>query len=999
MTSIHRTAYPYFRRAQKFRSKDLESSFTLSDDELNYVKRNNRNDESRFGFAVQLKVFQYLGYFTVLHDIPAEIINHIGEQLSINKNTSFYYDHDRSSRRHRERICEHLSITRWGNKPRESPESPINPARHHAIDVALQAAKTLNNPADIINVVIETLRNDHFELPSFDQLSRLVKHARYLVNRGLFSIIVEQLSPQQKETLDQLLLQKSDKYRTGFNDIKRLPKKPTITHFKELIKHHDWLFSLFSAKRYVAHITKKKLQQFAEQTKSLDVSDIKDFSPQKRYALMTCLLDQAQCQAKDALAITCCKTIAKLHKHADLKKADVAKSLKEKTKKLVTVFSEILGEIKSEPHDLAMLEKVFKKIEAGGGVETLQADCDDVIAVNGDHSLDYILPFYANKRSALFRLLDALELRSATQDNTLMNAIQLIRENESSRAIYLSIDLDLSFTTKHWKKLILCKENGKKVIHRRYLEMSVFTHLAEDLDSNDIFIEGADSFADHRAGMLPHDVCREKMDEYCRSVNLPSNAAEFVRHMRNQLADVAQRVDKNYPTIDEFVIDEKNNPVLKKRGPKKRSSGAIALAQIIRDRLPERNIVDILCNTHHYTGWANAFGPISGSDPKIDSAIERYIITSFAYGSGMGPTQAAQHIRSDITAHMISWINRRHVNPNMLDQARTLLINFANTFPLLTAWGDGMSCAADGNLRELREDNLIAEFHMRYNRKGGIGYHHVANNYIALFSTFIPCGVWEAIAIIEGLLKNNSDIQPDTIHADTQGQSTVVFALAYLLGFKLMPRIRNWKDLNFYRPDKTAKYKHINSLFSETINWQLIETHWEDMMQVVLSIKAGVISSSSLLRKLSSKSRKNKLYFAFQQLGYVVRTQFLLEYISDVELREAITDATNKVESYNRLSEWASFGSLILVASNDEDEMEKAIKYNDILTNSIILQNIVDMTDIFGQLILEGYDVKKEDVGSLSPYLTGQIKRFGDYDVDLMIVPKDPSGSRRLVLW
>ena len=59
---------------------------------------------------------------------------------------------------------------------------------------------------------------------------------------------------------------------------------------------------------------------------------------------------------------------------------------------------------------------------------------------------------------------------------------------------------------------------------------------------------------------------------------------------------------------------------------------------------------------------------------------------------------------------------------------------------------------------------------------------HVADSYIALFSHFIPCGVWEAVYIIEGLLRNESDIQPDTIHADTQGQSLPVFGLAALLG-------------------------------------------------------------------------------------------------------------------------------------------------------------------------------------------------------------------------
>ncbi|MEV4127766.1 Tn3 family transposase [Nocardia sp. NPDC049707] len=32
---------------------------------------------------------------------------------------------------------------------------------------------------------------------------------------------------------------------------------------------------------------------------------------------------------------------------------------------------------------------------------------------------------------------------------------------------------------------------------------------------------------------------------------------------------------------------------------------------------------------------------------------------------------------------------------------------------------------------------------------------------------FVPCGAWEAVHIIDGLLRNDSDAQPDTIYADT----------------------------------------------------------------------------------------------------------------------------------------------------------------------------------------------------------------------------------------
>src|SRR6266478_2238474 len=85
--------------------------------------------------------------------------------------------------------------------------------------------------------------------------------------------------------------------------------------------------------------------------------------------------------------------------------------------------------------------------------------------------------------------------------------------------------------------------------------------------------------------------------------------------------------------------------------------------------------------------------------------------------------------------------------------------------------------------------------------------HHISDTYIALFSHFIPCGVWEAVYILEGLLKNTSNIHPDMIHADTQGQSLPVFGLAHVLGFDLLPRIRNWADLVFYRPAPQVRYR------------------------------------------------------------------------------------------------------------------------------------------------------------------------------------------------
>lgn len=93
------------------------------------------------------------------------------------------------------------------------------------------------------------------------------------------------------------------------------------------------------------------------------------------------------------------------------------------------------------------------------------------------------------------------------------------------------------------------------------------------------------------------------------------------------------------------------------------------------------------------------------------------------------------------------------------------------------------------------------------------------------------------------------------------------------------------------------------------------------MIRVVLSIKAGKVMPSTLLRKLGSYSKKNRLYQAFLELGKVVRTMFLLDYVSNVALRHEITAITNIVEMYNAFLDWVFFGKLGAITENDPIEL------------------------------------------------------------------------------
>lgn len=55
---------------------------------------------------------------------------------------------------------------------------------------------------------------------------------------------------------------------------------------------------------------------------------------------------------------------------------------------------------------------------------------------------------------------------------------------------------------------------------------------------------------------------------------------------------------------------------------------ACALETAILDRMRERSVIEVLCDTAHWTGWGRHFGPLSGSDAKIDqpTALDRHTI-------------------------------------------------------------------------------------------------------------------------------------------------------------------------------------------------------------------------------------------------------------------------------------------------------------------------------------------------------------------------------------
>jgi hypothetical protein len=209
-----------------------------------------------------------------------------------------------------------------------------------------------------------------------------------------------------------------------------------------------------------------------------------------------------------------------------------------------------------------------------------------------------------------------------------------------------------------------------------------------------------------------------------------------------------------------------------------------------------------------------------------------------------------------------------------------------------------------------------------------------------------------------------------------------VFGVCRLLGIKLMPRMRGLSDAAFYRPTKSVRYAHIDALFTGDADWDLIATHARNMIQVLLSIQAGRVLPSMLLRGLGTYNRHSLLYRAFRKLGRVERTQFLLRYISNTEVRRIIRAETTNIEIYNDFLDWVSFGGPV-IKSGVSVEQEKQLKYASLVANTIMLPNVADMTKVLSNMAAEGRAVTPALVARTNPYLRGHILRFGQHALDM----------------
>ncbi|WP_034293035.1 Tn3 family transposase [Herbaspirillum sp. RV1423] len=975
MTAVHETAYP--RLKAEYTLEELTAVYTPSNTEIEFVFGQYRQVGPRCFMLIQLKLFQRLGHFGSLSTVPKEIIDHICDQASLrrpSKQVVAQYDLSGSRTLHHQKIRTYLGRRQLDPKAGKWLE-----------DAATQAAQTKQELADIVNVLIEELIQRKYELPGFTILLRLAKKCRSAVNEQIYKSVGGVLQPSTIERLDMVL--SSQPGRSVWDGLKREPKQPNVREVTDFLQHVDNMMEMARGLPSTQHIAASKREQMTLEARALDLAEMRAMKPIKRYTLAVLLIQTQLEKAMDDIADIFVKSVRNLHNTAEERLRQYHLQHSQQTERLIGQFRDVLSVLSEDGDGEQKIARVDESLD--GDYERWISQCDEHMAFAGNNYFPFMLSGYTPKRSLFFKCIEALSLRSSSQDDSLIEAISFLQNYRTSHREQLPChesgitELDLEWLPEKWRVLVFGKrqDDPEPHFHRKYFELAVFSAVMDELKSGDLYVEHSGEYDDYRSHLVSWEQYESEVQIYGEMMGLPVDPDLFVADLKEQMRSLAKQVDQRFPE-NGYVDLDSSGVVIRRPERSKPPEGMDAVDNAITSEMSEASILDILTETEKWLDLHKYFGPLSGFEAKVDDPRKRFITTLFCYGCNLGPVQTARSVKG-LSRKQVAWLNLKHVTEQRLDKAIVKVINAYNRFSLPRYWGSGKSASADGTKWNVFEQNLLSEYHIRYGGYGGIGYYHVSDKYIALFSHFIPCGVYEAVYILDGLIYNQSDIQPDTLHGDTQAQSTPVFALAHLLGINLMPRIRNIKDLVFFRADRTDQYEHIGGLFRGNIDWELIARHMKDMLRVVISIKAGKIAPSTILRRLGTASRKNRLYYAFRELGRAVRTMFLLKYINDAELRKTINAATNKSEEFNDFVKWLFFGGDGIIAENIRHEQRKVIKYNQLVANMVILHNVHTMSKILKRLQAKGYQLTEEILRGMAPYRRAHINRFGEYPLDL----------------
>ena len=961
----HKTTSPAVTIPSEPSTEELAFDWTLSEKDIQLVLKH-RGVENVCRFAVQLCVLKNHGRFLSDYlQIPSVILGYLCQQLDIPPLTTLPgRARGNTESDYQREIAEYLGWRTYDDKAAQQLHDWIadQVTQHLYIDDLVEKAENL-------------LREQRIVIPGPVVFEREVNTAYRQAEGVVFQRIAAQIPPSMRKSIDQLLVVDAADSKTDFMRFADYPPEARAKHIVQYLDRYQELAALGLEQLRFKGVGRSLLQRLASVVKTYDAWQIRRFDKDKRYALAACYLFEAKKTVLDYLVEMHTQFMITMERKSRNEWEKEHRQLRSQVNRGIVSLRQMASAALALQTEVP-LQKLFDQISP----DTIRAAIQDCEAFESLQAYGYINRLrsrYTNFRRYFPRFIQ-LNFRAEPAGQAILEGIKVLRKLDSGELKALPDGVECSFVPEKFQKRLYANPTG---IDRRTWEICLALALRDALRAGDIYLPESRRHVSFWELCYDRSAWQQQRLIAYRKLGLPVEADTATAKLVGEFTQTADRMATELPS-NAFVAIVNNKLQLKRDPVVEEPADTPLLRQLIKRHLSRTRIERLLFEVDALCGFSTALRPL-GHNPSDDQRFYETLLAALvAHGTNLGIVAMADSAEG-MTVDRLQDITRTCLREDAIRAANAILVNYVRQLKISGYWGDGRCSSSDGQRFGVQGSSLLASFYPRYfgyYDRAVTVYTHMSNQFSVFNTEVISCAEREALYVLEGLLRNESELDIEFHSSDTHGFTEQLFGLCFLLGYTFMPRFKDLKIQKLYKPTGAQVHQDIKALFSGTIDLELIKEQWDSLVRVAASLKNRIAPAHVIAKRLISSGSHNRLATALTHLGRLIKTTYILRYFSDPELRQQVGLQLNRGESRQELADHMFFANQGEFRSGNYFEMMNKASCLSLLSNAVLVYNTVHIGEFLAQAEANSSGFSPDTIAHVSPLQHGHIIVNGTYD-------------------